>query len=72
MGNSFSKDNNTSKLYNSNNESYHDEYELKSQSLLKEFLNKNQSTNIQTETAEDTKIIFSSEIKIPFKFEWRE
>ena len=72
MGNSFSKDNNTSKLYNSNNESYHDEYELKSQSLLQEFLNKNQSTNIQTETAEDTKIIFSSEIKIPFKFEWRE
>ena len=71
MGSSFSKDNNTSKLYDSKNESYY-EYELKSQNLLKESLNKNQSTNIQTETAENTKIIVSSEIKIPFKFEWRE
>ena len=73
MGSNISKDNNTSKLYNSNNESYHEfEYEIKSKSLLQEFLNKNQSTNIQTETAEDTKIIVSSEIKIPFKFEWSE
>ena len=71
MGSSFSKDNNTSKLYDSKNESYY-EYELKSQSLLQESLNKNQSTNIQTETAENSKIIVSSEIKIPFKFEWRE
>ena len=71
MGSSFSKDNNTSKLYDSKNESYY-EYELKSQSLLQESLNKNQSTNIQTESAENSKIIVSSEIKIPFKFEWRE
>ena len=52
MGSNISKDNNTSKLYNSNNESYHEyEYEIKSKSLLQEFLNKNQSTNIQIETA---------------------
>ena len=70
MGSSISKDNNTSKLNSSNNESYQEyEYELKPHILLKEFLNKNQSTNIQTETAENTKINVTSEIKIPFKFE---
>ena len=73
MGSSISKDNNTSKLNSSNNESYQEyEYELKPHNLLQEFLNKNQSTNIQTETAENTKINVTSEIKIPFKFEWRE
>ena len=73
MGSSISKDNNTSKLSNSQNLScYEYEYELKSQSLLGGFLNKNQSTNIQTETSEDSKIIMSSENNIPFKFGWRE
>ena len=75
MGSSISKDNNTSKINNSNNESYHElDYELKSQNLLQDFLNKNQLTNTKTEieTTEDTKIIVSSEINIPFKFEWSE
>lgn len=71
MGSSVSKDNNTSILYNSENESNYD-YDLKTQYLLQEYTNKNQSTNIQTETSEDIKLIVSSENKIPFTFEWGE
>ena len=67
MGSSVSKDNNTSKLFNSQNESYYD-YELRSQNLN----NKNQSTNNQSETAENSKIIESKVQKVPFKFEWKE
>ena len=67
MGSSVSKDNNTSKLFNSQNESYYD-YELRSQNLN----NKNQSTNNQSETAENTKIIEPKVHKVPFKFEWKE
>jgi len=39
---------------------------------LQEPTNKSQSTNIETETLEDIKLIVSSENKIPFKFEWGE
>ena len=67
MGSSVSKDNNTSKLFNSQNESYYD-YELRSQNLN----NKNQSTNIQSETTDNTKIIEPKINKVPFKFEWKE
>jgi hypothetical protein len=67
MGSSVSKDNNTSKLFNSQNESYYD-YELRSQNLN----NKNQSTNNQSETAENSKIIEPKAQKVPFKFEWKE
>ena len=67
MGSSVSKDNNTSKLFNSQNESYYD-YELRSQNLN----NKNQSTNNQSETAENSKIIEPKVQKVPFKFEWKE
>lgn len=67
MGSSVSKDNNTSKLYNSQNGSYYD-YDLKSQNLN----NNNQSINIQSETAENTKVLEPKVQKIPFKFEWKE
>jgi hypothetical protein len=67
MGSSVSKDNNTSKLFNSQNESYYDN-ELRSQNLN----NKNQSTNNQSETAENSKIIEPKVQKVPFKFEWKE
>ena len=39
---------------------------------MQESTNKSQSTNIQTETSEDIKLIVSSENNIPFKFEWGE
>ena len=66
MGSSVSKDN-TSKLFNSQNESYYD-HDLRPQNLN----NKNQSINIQSETAENSKILEPKMDIIPFKFEWKE
>ena len=67
---SISKENN-SRRNDSQNDSYFD-YELKSESSIKnKFILKNQSSNDQSETTENTKIIDSND-KIPFKFEWKE
>ena len=71
MGSSVSRDNNNSKLYSSQNESYY-EYELKTKQLIQNTSNKNQSTNVQSETTENIKIQEPNDNKIKFKFEWKE
>lgn len=71
MGSSVSRDNNNSKLYSSQNESYYD-YELKTKNLIQNTSNKNQSTNVQSETTENIKIQEPNDNKIKFKFEWKE
>jgi 5'-AMP-activated protein kinase regulatory beta subunit len=71
MGSSVSRDNNNSKLYSSQNESYY-EYELKAKHLIQNTSNKNQSTNVQSETTENIKIQEPNDNTIKFKFEWKE
>jgi 5'-AMP-activated protein kinase regulatory beta subunit len=71
MGSSVSRDNNNSKLYSSQNESYY-EYELKTKQLIQNTSNKNQSTNVQSETTENIKIQEPNDNTIKFKFEWKE
>lgn len=71
MGSSVSRDNNNSKLYSSQNESYYD-YELKTKNLIQNISNKNQSTNVQSETTENIRIQEPNDNKINIKFEWKE
>lgn len=71
MGSSVSRDNNNSKLYSSQNESYYD-YELKTKNLIQNISNKNQSTNVQSETTENIKMQEPNDNKINIKFEWKE
>jgi 5'-AMP-activated protein kinase regulatory beta subunit len=71
MGSSVSRDNNNSKLFSSQNESYY-EYELKAKHLIQNTSNKNQSTNVQSETTENIKIQEPNDNTIKFKFEWKE
>ena len=67
---SFSKENN-SRRNDSQNDSYY-EFELKTgSSIQNKFISNNQSSNAQSETTENTKIIDSND-KIPFKFQWKE
>ena len=71
MGSSVSRDNNNSKLFSSQNESYY-EYELKTKNLIQNTSNKNQSTNVQSETTENTKITDKNDQIILYPFEWKE
>lgn len=71
MGSSVSRDNNNSKLFSSQNESYYD-YELKTKNLIQNTSNKNQSTSVQSETTENIRIQEPNDNKINIKFEWKE
>ena len=62
---------NKSKINVSQDENSYD-YELKTENTVNIRNSKNHSSNGQSETAENTKIIDSNEKKIPYKFEWKE
>ena len=62
---------NKSKINESQDESSYD-YELKTENTVGVRNSKNLSTNGQSETAENTKILDSNEKKILYKFEWKE
>lgn len=62
---------NKSKINESQDESSYN-YELKSENTVNIRNSKNLSTNGQSETAENTKILDLNEKKFPYKFEWKE
>lgn len=62
---------NYSRIKESKEESSYD-YELKTENTTKNKNEKNISTIGQSETSEYTKILDSNELKIPYKFEWKE
>ena len=67
---SSSKDNNNTKVCESQDDNSYD-FELKSENSIKNF-EKNQSTNVQSEISDNSILLDLKENKIPYKFEWRQ